>query len=107
LSVTPEAEAVSVVEERPNLGVLARRGGANALRTTNVVESPFAAVRLRTSAPKRFKTVANATALIWRLLLVAERRFRKLNAPELLAAVAIGQRWVDGEVVSSNRKAAA
>ena len=25
------------------------------LRTTNVVESPFAAVRLRTSAAKRFK----------------------------------------------------
>jgi len=46
-----------------------------------------AAVRLRTSAAKRFKKVANATALIWRLLMVAERRFRKLNAPELLAAV--------------------
>lgn len=49
------------------------------LRTTNVVESPFAAVRLRTSAAKRFKKVGNATALIWRLLMVAERRFRPLN----------------------------
>ena len=36
------------------------------LRTSNVVESPFAAVRLRTDAAKRFKKVANATALIWR-----------------------------------------
>ena len=54
------------------------------LRTTNVVESPFAAVRLRTSAAKRFKRVEGATALIWKLLRVAEKRFRKLNAPHLL-----------------------
>jgi transposase-like protein len=32
------------------------------LRTTNSIESPFAWVRLRTSAAKRFKKVANATA---------------------------------------------
>ena len=40
------------------------------LRTTNVVESPFASVRLRTSAAKRFKRVDSATALIWKLLTV-------------------------------------
>ncbi|MEK7372023.1 MAG: IS256 family transposase, partial [candidate division NC10 bacterium] len=34
------------------------------LRTTNPVESPFAAVRLRTDAGKRYKRVAGATALI-------------------------------------------
>jgi transposase-like protein len=34
------------------------------LRTTNVVESPFATVRLRTTAAKRFKKVENATALL-------------------------------------------
>ncbi len=38
------------------------------LRTTNVVESPFATVRLRTTAAKRFKKVENATALIWKML---------------------------------------
>jgi putative transposase len=42
------------------------------LRTTNVIETPFDAVRLRTSAAKRFKKVENATALIWKLLLVVE-----------------------------------
>jgi hypothetical protein len=41
------------------------------LRTTNMVESPFAAVRLRTGAAKRFKKVENATAVICRTLLVA------------------------------------
>jgi transposase-like protein len=40
------------------------------LRTTNVVESPFAAVRLRTTAAKRFKKVEHAMALIWKTLLV-------------------------------------
>jgi len=78
------------------------------LRTTNIVESPFAAVRLRTSAAKRFKKVPNATALIWKLLQVAERRMRRLNAPELLSAVYDGRCFKDGVlVVKSGRKAAA
>lgn len=66
------------------------------LRTTNVVESPFAAVRLRTTAAKRFKKVDGATALIWKILQVAERTFRRLNAPELLPAVYAGVRYLDG-----------
>src|SRR5262245_8873252 len=68
-------------------------------RTTNVIESPFAAVRLRTDAAKRFKKVANATALIWRMLMVAERRFRRLDAPEQLAAVYDGRVFRDGKLV--------
>jgi putative transposase len=69
------------------------------LRTTNVVESPFATVRLRTTAAKRYKKVANATAVIWRTLLLAERTFRNLNAPELLPAVAKGAIYVNGKPV--------
>lgn len=66
------------------------------LRITNVVESPFASVRLRTMAGKRFKRVESATALIWKLLQVAEQTFRRLNAPQLLPAVYAGTRYVDG-----------
>lgn len=66
------------------------------LRTTNVVESPFAAVRLRTGAAKRFKKVENATALIWKMLLVVQQNFRKLNAPHLLAEVYAGIEYHDG-----------
>jgi transposase-like protein len=66
------------------------------LRTTNVVESPFATVRLRTSAAKRYKKATNATAVIWKTLLVAEKSFRKLDAPELLADVAAGATYVNG-----------
>jgi putative transposase len=51
------------------------------LRTTNVVESPIAAVPLRTASAKRFNKVENATAIIWKTLLVAEQSFRRLDAP--------------------------
>ena len=74
------------------------------LRTTNVVESPFAAVRLRTSAAKRFKKVDGATALIWKLLMVAEKRFRKLNAPHLLPGVLAGERYEDGQPVPARQQ---
>ncbi len=78
------------------------------LRTTNVVESPFAAVRLRTAAAKRFKKVENATAVIWKTLLVAEQSFRRLDAPELLPEVAEGVAYVNGERAKrGNEKAAA
>src|SRR5688572_25290615 len=69
------------------------------LRTTNVVESPFAAVRLRTNAGKRYKKTENATALIWKLLMVAAKSFRRLNAPHLLAVVATGGKYVNGKPV--------
>jgi putative transposase len=66
------------------------------LRTTNPVESPFAAVRLRTTAAKRYKKVENATAVIWKTLMIAEKHFRRLDAPELLAEVAEGAVYLNG-----------
>ena len=77
------------------------------LRTTNVVESPFASVRLRTDAAKRYKKVTSATALIWRVLLVAEKRFRRLRAPELLADVYAGQTYKNGISITLEKKLAA
>jgi putative transposase len=66
------------------------------LRTTNIVESPFAGLRLRTATSKRYKKVDNATAIIWKMLLVAEQRFRRLNAPERLQQVFQGAEFQDG-----------
>jgi putative transposase len=77
------------------------------LRTSNPIESPFAAVRLRTSAAKRFKKVENATAIIWKTLLIAEKTFRRLNAPELLVEVATGAVYVDGVRAINRRNAKA
>lgn len=65
-------------------------------RTTNPVESPFAALRLRTDAAKRYKRVENATAVIWKMLLIAETRFRRLSAPEVMKKVYEGVEYKDG-----------
>lgn len=71
------------------------------IRTTNIVESPFSAVRLRTGAARRFRKVANATALIWKVLMVAEKRFRKLDAPHLLSELYEGIVYRDGVRMSN------
>jgi len=77
------------------------------LRTSNPVESPFAAVRLRTGAAKRYKKVERATAVIWKTLLLAEQTFRRLDASELLAEVAEGATYVDGVRVTKRETEAA
>jgi transposase-like protein len=76
------------------------------LRTSNVVESPFSRVRLRTEASRRFKSQVNATCLIWKTMMVAEMSFRKLDAPELVAKVVDGTRYQDGEEIQDDRDAA-
>jgi putative transposase len=79
------------------------------LRTTNVVESPFSAVRLRTDAARRYQKVANAEALIWKILMIAEKKFRRLNAPHLLEQVHNGRRFEDGievQEITRTRRAA-
>jgi transposase-like protein len=71
------------------------------LRTTNPVESPFAFLRLRTDAARRFKKVDNAVAVIWKLLMVGEKKFRTLSAANLLKDVYYGARFEDGLRIST------
>ena len=71
------------------------------LRTTNPVESPFAALRLRTDAAERYKRVDRAMAVMWKMLMIAEQRFRRLNAPELMEEVYLGAQYVDGIVAEA------
>lgn len=73
------------------------------LRTSNIVESPFSAIRLRTDASRRYKRVDGAKAMIWKLLTVAEKSWRKLNSPELLPLVAQGVKFVDGIEVKTKQ----
>jgi hypothetical protein len=42
---------------------------------------------LRTDAAKRYKKVENAAAVIWKMPLLVEQRFQRLNAPEKLIQV--------------------
>jgi putative transposase len=78
-------------------------------RPTHVVESPCAAVRLRTTAAQRVKQVEAATAMMWKVLRVAETAFRRLKAPELLPGVYAGVKDVDGlkQRVSNHQEVAA
>ena len=57
------------------------------LRTSNVIESPFAAVRLRTDAAKRFRTVKSGVHLIWQLLLKQEKKWLRFVGAEKCAQV--------------------
>ncbi len=66
------------------------------LQTTNPVESPFASLRLRMDAAKRYKRVDRAIAVTWKMLMVVEQRFRRLHAPEMTKAVYIGEKYEDG-----------
>ena len=71
------------------------------IRTTNPVESPFAALRLRTDAAKRYKRVDRAIAVIWKMLMVAESRLRRLKASELMRDVYQGTKYDDGVVINT------
>ena len=50
------------------------------LRTINVIESPFASVRLRTNAAKRFKRTKSTVHLFWEVLLRLQKNWRRLKS---------------------------
>jgi transposase-like protein len=66
------------------------------LRTTNVIESPFATVRLRQRVTKGAGSRTKALLMAFKLLAMAEERWRKVNGLELLPLVRAGVRFVDG-----------
>jgi putative transposase len=57
------------------------------LRTTNVVESPFASVRLRTNAAKRFKKTKSGVYLVHQVMLRLEQNWRRLISAHLCGTV--------------------
>jgi transposase-like protein len=77
------------------------------LRTTNIVESPFDMIRLRTNAARRFKRVDNASAMIWKLLRIGEKAWRSLKGSELLRDVYAGKKFLDGRLVKRMHKVVA
>jgi putative transposase len=77
------------------------------LRTTNIVESPFDMIRLRTNAARRFKRVDNASAMIWKLLRIGEKAWRSLKGSELLRDVYEGKKFLDGRLVKQMQKVVA
>lgn len=57
------------------------------LRTSNVVESPFAGVRLRTNAAKRFKKTKSGVCLVHQVLLRLSQTWRRLKSAHLCSQV--------------------
>jgi putative transposase len=66
------------------------------LRTTNPVESPFSTVRLRQRVTKGAGSRTKGLVMAFKLLEMAEQRWRKLNAPHVLPLVRADVKFVDG-----------
>jgi putative transposase len=67
------------------------------LRTTNPIESPFATVKARTKKTKGAGSRKAGLAMAFKLLLAAEKRWRRVNAPHLVALVRAGVTFPNGE----------
>ena len=66
------------------------------LRTTNPIESTFATVKLRQRVTKGAGSRTAGLTMAFKLLTMAEQRWRRLNAPHLVAQVRAGVRFRDG-----------
>lgn len=66
------------------------------LRTTNVIESPFATVRLRQRVTKGAGSRTKGLLMAFKLLDMAQLRWRKLNGADELPAVRAGATYIDG-----------
>lgn len=71
------------------------------IRTTNIVVSPFNSVQLRTTASRHYKRVEGAKAIMWKMLQVAEKSWKRLHAPELLPLVSANMTFKDGVLTES------
>ena len=69
------------------------------LRTTNPIESTFATVRLRTKVTKGHGSKAAGLAMAYKLIESAQRRWRMVNAPHLVALVRAGARFEHGKMI--------
>ncbi len=79
------------------------------LRTGNVIESPFATVRLRQRVTKGAGSRQKGLLMAFKLLDMAQRRWRRVNRTELVPLVRTGVTFIDGfpaERVAVGRDAA-
>jgi hypothetical protein len=67
-----------------------------------VIESPFATLRLRQRVTKGAGSRQKGLLMAFKRLAMAERRWRRINAPELVALVRAGAAFRDGAAVQSS-----
>ena len=81
------------------------------LKTTNPIESTFATVRLRQRVTKGPGSRIRGLTMAFKLIQMAQDRWRRINGPHLLPLVRAGVQFPDGEQVeredTDERKAAA
>jgi hypothetical protein len=66
------------------------------LRTTNVIESPFATVRLRERATRGAGSRTKGLLMAFKLLDMTQQRWRRLDGAHLLPLVRAGTNFIDG-----------
>ena len=67
------------------------------VRTTNPIESPFSTVKARTRKTKGAGSRKAGLAMAFKLLLAAEKRWRRISAPHLVALVQANVMFPDGQ----------
>ena len=67
------------------------------LRTANVIESPFATVRLRQRVTKGAGSRHEGLLMAFKLLLMAQERWRRIHSAQLIPLVQAGVGFTDGE----------
>lgn len=69
------------------------------IRSTNVIESAFATVRLRQRVTKGAGTRTRGLTMAYQLLAMAERRWRAIRSPHLVQPLLDGTKFLDGSPV--------
>jgi len=70
------------------------------LRTTNPIESTFGTIKARTKKTRGAGSRSAGLAMAFKLIEAAEQRWRRVNAPQLVAAVLHGIEFKDGARVT-------
>ena len=74
------------------------------MRTTNVIESSFATVRLRQRVTKGAGSRTKGLLMAYKLLEMARGLWRRLNSAHLLPLVRAGVQFVDGVQKERNKE---
>ena len=74
------------------------------LRTTNPIESTFATIKARTRKTKGAGSRKAGRAMAFKLLLAREQRWRRVNAPHLVALVLAGVEFPNGHAKMLKRE---
>ena len=72
------------------------------IRSANVIESAFATVRLRQRVTKGAGSRAKGLTMAFKLLAMAQKRWRRIRSPQLVQELLEGTKFVDGESIMND-----